>query len=226
MQSTSGGARGLRIGIIGAGRVGTAIARASLAAGHTVSVAGSGTPDQLALVARFTMPGVTIGSARDVVAGADLAIIAVPLKKFTTLDPGLFSGLTVIDVMNHWTPLDGVVPGFSGNPAPTSELVQHALPEARVVKTLNHIGYHELESDARPEGSPDRRALAIASDDAEAARLVAGFVDSLGFDPVIGGSLHDSAAFQPGTSIFDDRLDAAQTRAALDAFAARHLQEA
>ncbi|MFB2582403.1 NADPH-dependent F420 reductase [Herbiconiux sp. P15] len=215
MPSQPSGPQGLRIGIIGAGRVGTAIARAAVAAGHSVSVAGSGTPDELALVARFTMPGTRIGSASDVTAHADLVVLAVPLKKFATLDPAVFAGRTVIDVMNYWEPLDGHVPGFSDAEAPTSELVQRALPLAEVVKTLNHIGYHELEADARPPGAPDRRALAISSDHEEAARLVADFIDSLGYDPVFTGPLSGSAVLQPGTPIFDDRLDADRTRAAL-----------
>jgi predicted dinucleotide-binding enzyme len=209
----------LNIGIIGAGRVGTAIARAALRAGHQVSVAGSGTPEELALVARFTMPGARIDNARQVTAGADLVVIAVPLKKFPTLDPAIFAEHTVIDVMNLW------VSGFTDSEATTSEIVQRSLPSARVVKTLNHIGYHELESDARPVGAPDRRAIAIASDHHDAAELAASFVQSLGYDPVIADSLSSSAAFQPGTPIFDNRLDAASTRAVLATSASRALQE-
>jgi hypothetical protein len=226
MSPELSGASRLRVGIIGAGRVGTAIARASLAAGHTVRVAGSGTPANLDLVARFTMPGVDTGSARTVAADADLVVIAVPLKKFSMLDPALFAGHTVIDVMNYWEPLDGHVPGFSDTDLPTSEVVQRALSRSRVVKTLNHVGYHELESDARPAGAPDRRALAIAADDPEAIRLVSAYIDSLGYDPVAAGKLHESAALQPDTTIFDDRLDAERIRAALDTFASTTLQEA
>jgi predicted dinucleotide-binding enzyme len=225
MESSSNEARSLNIGIIGAGRVGTAIARAALRAGHQVSVAGSGTPEELALVARFTMPGARIDNARQVTAGADLVVIAVPLKKFPTLDPAIFAEHTVIDVMNLWEPLDGFVSGFTDSEATTSEIVQRSLPSARVVKTLNHIGYHELESDARPVGAPDRRAIAIASDHHDAAELAASFVQSLGYDPVIADSLSSSAAFQPGTPIFDNRLDAASTRAVLATSASRALQE-
>lgn len=216
----------LRVGIIGAGRVGTAIARLASDVGHEVSVAGSGTPEQVRLVARFTMPGVHVGSPGDVVADADLVVVAVPLKRFSQLETSLFVGRIVVDVMNYWEPLDGHVPGFSDATLPTSEIVQRALPGARVVKTLNHIGYHELESDARPPGAVDRRALAVAADDEGAARLVAGFVDSLGFDPVLAGSLRASLAMQPGTTVFEDRLNADRTRAALDAAASTALQEA
>lgn len=216
----------LRVGIIGAGRVGTSIARLASDVGHKVSVAGSGTPEQVRLVARFTMPGAHVGSVSEVVADADLVVVAVPLRRFSELETSLFDGRIVVDVMNYWEPLDGYVPGFSDAELPTSEIVQRALPGARVVKTLNHIGYHELESDARPPGAADRRALAIAADDEGAARLVAGFVDSLGFDPVLAGPLRASLAMQPGTTVFEDRLDADRTRTALDAAASTALQEA
>jgi predicted dinucleotide-binding enzyme len=201
----------LTVGVIGAGRVGSAVARAAVGAGHRVRVAGSGTPDELALVARFAMPGAEAVSAHEAASGVDLVIVAVPLKRFREIDSSMLVGHVVVDVMNYWEPLDGFVPGFSDVNAPTSEIVQRSLPGASVVKTLNHIGYHELESDARPAGASDRRALAIASDDEEAAALVAGFVDSLGFDAVFAGRLRDSAVMQPGTPVFDGRLDAALT---------------
>jgi predicted dinucleotide-binding enzyme len=208
-------ARRLRLGIVGAGRVGTTIARLALGAGHEVAVAGAGSAADLAMVGRFTMPGAVTTDARGAVAGADVVVIAVPLKRFRDLDPTLFAGHVVIDAMNLWEPLDGVVEGFSDAPVTTSEVVQQALPGARVVKTLNHIGYHELESDAMPAGDPNRRALAIASDFPDAAHMVATLVDSLGFDPVLAGRLAHARAFQPGTEIFDGRLGADAIRSAL-----------
>ena len=71
------------------------------------------------------------------------------------------------------------------------------------MKSLNHIGYRELEVDGREAGSVDRRALALASDDNDAKALVAGFIDRLGYDPIDAGPLSAGRLFQPGTDIFN-----------------------
>jgi len=84
----------------------------------------------------------------------------------------------------------------------TSEVVQDFLAGSSVVKTLNHIGYKDLESLARPAGAPDRRALALAGDDEAARAAVGTFLDRLGYDPVDAGPLAAGRAFEPDTPIF------------------------
>lgn len=71
------------------------------------------------------------------------------------------------------------------------------------MKTLNHIGYHDLEEHAAPPGTPSRRALAIASNDEDAAIQVRDMLDRFGFDGIYSGALHTGRAFEPGTQIFD-----------------------
>jgi 8-hydroxy-5-deazaflavin:NADPH oxidoreductase len=85
-----------------------------------------------------------------------------------------------------------------------------------VVKTLNHIGYHELESDLLPPQSPNRRALVVASDDADAAATVMEMIDRFGFDPVFSGPLISGVAVQPGTVIFGGPLTADDIRRELE----------
>ncbi len=71
--------------------------------------------------------------------------------------------------MNYWPRTDGVLEEFEGDIS-SSEVVQRFLPETRSVSMLNHIGYHDIEHEALPPGHPERRALAVGGDDAEARR--------------------------------------------------------
>ena len=88
-------------------------------------------------------------------------------------------------------------------------------PRARVVKSLNHLGYHEMEDDSMAAGSPLRRALAVVGDDADARAVVAEIIDELGFDPVDGGELRHGVALEPGHPAFGRELSAGELAALL-----------
>lgn len=195
------------IGVLGVGRVGSALARQALAAGYTVNVASSKAPDQIALLAEVVIPGSTAVTAEQAAREADIVVLAVPLHKYRTLPVDALAGKVVIDAMNYWAPIDGTISEFEERSS--SEVVQEFLPKSRVVKSIGHIGYHELESDGRPAGTPGRRALGIASDDAGAKAVVAEFIDALGYDVVDAGPLAAGEHFQPGTPIFSGRHTAA-----------------
>jgi len=192
------------IGILGAGRVGTALARQALKAGYEVKLATAKPPADIALIAEFTAPGAKAVSAEEA-AEADIVVLAMPLFRYAQVSPDKLAGRVVVDAMNYWAPVDGTMPVFEGE-ASSSEVVQQHLREARLVRTLNHIGYHELEEQALPAGHADRQALAIAGDDPEARSIVAGFIDSLGYDPVDAGPLAAARKFSAGTPIFGSRL--------------------
>jgi 8-hydroxy-5-deazaflavin:NADPH oxidoreductase len=202
------------IGILGAGRVGTAVARQALKAGYEVRIATAKPAEQIAMIVEIVTPGAQAVEAAEA-ASADLVVVAVPLHKYRTLDPSLLVGKTVIDVMNYWAPTDGEIDDFEGDPRTSSEIIQNFLAGAAVVKSLNHIGYHELEEDGQPARTPGRRALALAGDHEDAKTLVAGFLDWLGYDPVDAGPLAAGRAFQPGTQIFNGSHTADQLRTLL-----------
>lgn len=204
------------IGVLGVGRVGAAVARQALKAGYRVKVATAKPVEEIELIVQVVVPGAVAVSAAEA-AAADLVIVAVPLHKYRTLDPALLTGKTVIDVMNYWAPTDGEIDDFENDPRTSSEIIQDFLAGSHVVKSLNHIGYHELEEDDRPAGSPGRRALALAGDHEEAKTRVAGFLDRLGYDPVDAGPLAAGRAFQPGTQIFNGSHTADQLRTLLAA---------
>ena len=192
----------MKIGILGAGKAGTSIARAAIAAGDEVAIAASGDAERIRLFIEVLVPGAVPATAADAVRDADLVVLAVPMHKFRRIDPALLDGKVVIDVMNYWQPIDGDIPELDDAPQGTSVIVQSAFPGARIVKSLNHLGYHELEEDARPAGEPGRRAVAAAGDDAGAVDRVLAFIDAIGFDPVDAGSLAEGVALQPGSPLF------------------------
>lgn len=204
------------IGILGAGRVGTAVARQALKAGYEVRIATAKPADEIALLVEIIAPGGVAVTAAEA-AGADIVVVAVPLHKYRTLDPDLLTGRTVIDAMNYWAPVDGEVDDFENDNRTSSEIVQDYLSGSDLVKTLNHIGYHDLEEDDREPGFESRRALALAGDNDDANAQVARFIDRLGYDPVDAGPLATGRAFQPGTGIFNGSHTADQLRSSLTA---------
>jgi 8-hydroxy-5-deazaflavin:NADPH oxidoreductase len=190
----------LRLGIVGAGKLGTTLARAAVAAGYDVAISGSGPADDIALTVDVLAPGARAATTDEVVRHADVVVLAVPTHRFRELEPDLFAGKILVDAMNYWEPVDGDDPELASAADGTSVVVQERFPSARVVKSLNQLGYHELEETRRTEGAPDRVAIAAAGDDRLAVREVMRLVDRLGFDPVDAGALEDGRALEPDGS--------------------------
>lgn len=190
------------IAVLGAGHVGPAIARVAIDAGYPVTIAASGDPGKIALITQVLVPGAEPRWAADAVKDADLVVLAIPLHKFATFDPALVAGKVVIDTMNYWPPVDGVQDLFEDHRYGSSEIVQRRLTGSTVVKTFNHLGYHELEADRRPPGSPDRRALGVAGDNPYAVATVADLVERIGYDAVRLDSLSAGRILEPGGPVF------------------------
>ena len=191
------------IAVLGAGHVGPAIARLALSANHRVAIATSGTPGDLALVTQLLIPGAEPRWAADAIHGADIVVLAMPLHRFLRMDPKDLSGKLVIDAMNYWPPTDGrLPPPFDDEDINTSEVIAERLNNTTVVKTLNHVGYHELENYARPDGFADRRALGVAGDDPDAVATISAFIDRIGYDGLPVGPLSAGRVLQPGGPVF------------------------
>jgi 8-hydroxy-5-deazaflavin:NADPH oxidoreductase len=199
---SSGEATDRRLGIVGAGKAGTAIARAAVAGGYDVAISGSGPADRIELIVEVLAPGARAFSTEEVVAYAGLIVLAIPLHRFRELRRDLFSGKILVDAMNYWDEIDGVDGPFATAPAGTSVLVQEWFPSARVVKSLNHLGYFKFEKSRLPKGTQGRIAIAAAGDDRAAVAAVLELIDTLGFDPVDAGNLQHGLALQPGGPVF------------------------
>lgn len=196
------------IAVLGAGHVGSAFARVAIEAGYRVLIAASGDPQKIALISEVLTPGAEPRWAAEAVAEADAVILAIPLHRFHAIDTDLLSGKIVVDVMNYWAPIDGVQPMFEDPELGSSEIVQQRLAGSRVVKSFNHIGYHELESERQSAGSPGRQALGIAGDDEAAVDAVAELVEGVGYDALRVGGLASGRILQPGGPVFGALLTA------------------
>ena len=209
-----------RIAVLGAGHVGPVIARVALEAGYHVSIAASGDPEQIELIAQVLAPGAEPRRAADAVEEAGIVVLAIPLHKFTTLDPSLLDGKLVVDAMNYWPPVDGVQEMFEDHRYSSSEIVQRRLVRSTVVKTLNHLGYHQLEDERRPRGSPQRRALGVAGDDPRAVDVVAELIERIGYDAVRFDRLSAGRLLEPGGPVFGASLHRSEFELAVRAEAA------
>src|SRR5258707_13372139 len=189
-----------RVVIVDAGKLGTALARAALAAGYDVAVASSGPADRIALSLDVLAPGAVASTVEEVVEFADVIVLAVPAHRFRQLQSELFDGKILVDAMNYWPDTDGEDPELAEADGGSSVVVQAHFPAARVVTSLNQLGYHELDEYPRDPGAPDRIAVAAVGDDRLALRTVMHLIDRLGFDPVDGGPLAKGQVLEPHAS--------------------------
>ena len=159
---------------------------------YDVVISNSRGPETLAELVAELGPRARAATPAEAAAAADFAVVTVPLKNYKDIPVEPLAGKIVIDTNNYYWERDGHIPALDNGEATTSGLLQEHLPESKVAKGFNHIMAAEITTDGTPAGTPDRRALATASDYPEAAELVTRLYDEFGFDTVNIGLLTDS----------------------------------
>ncbi|WP_062463909.1 NADPH-dependent F420 reductase [Demequina soli] len=193
------------IGIIGAGRIGSNVARAAIRAGYDVLISNSRGPATLADLVEELGPHATAVTAEDAAKGAHMVLVAVPLEKIRELPRRALAHKIVIDANNYYPQRDGRIQALDANLSTTSELLQDLIPDAIVVKAFNNIFAAEIPQDGKPAGASNRRALPIAGDDSSAKHMVSSFLDVLGYDVVDVGPLSESWRVERGTPAYTKR---------------------
>jgi predicted dinucleotide-binding enzyme len=203
------------IGIIGAGHIGSALARAFSGLGYDVVISNSRGPETLTGLVAELGPKVTAATAEEAAAAADVAVVTVPLKALKDVPVEPLAGKIVLDTNNYYFERDGHFDALDRGETTTSQLLQDHLPASKVVKAFNHLYASDINADGLPEGDPNRRALGTASDFPEAVEFVTGVYDALGFDTVSAGPLSESWRLERDRPAYVARQTAAELRANL-----------
>jgi 8-hydroxy-5-deazaflavin:NADPH oxidoreductase len=206
----------LKIGIIGAGNIGSALTRHFTRLGHDVVVANSRGPETLADLAKET--GAKPVQVSEAPRGRDLVVVTIPEGKIPRLPRDLFKNAApdqiVIDTGNYYPrQRDGKIEGIE-NGLVESRWVEQQLGHP-VIKVFNNIYAEHLGKRGKPQGTAGRIALPVSGDDAKAKKVVMELVNDMGFDPVDAGGLDESWRQQPGTPVYASDFDEAGVRQAL-----------
>ncbi|MDN3359421.1 NAD(P)-binding domain-containing protein [Actinomadura sp. DC4] len=188
------------LGLIGSGYIGGTLARLAVAAGLDVVLSNSRGPETLAGLASEI--GARAATAEEAAAAGDWVVVTIPFKAYPQVPQAPLAGKVVLDTGNYYPQRDGQIAELDAGTATSSELVQRHLERSSVVKVFNNIYFEHLLSLARPSGAPDRTALPIAGDDAEAKASATSLLDTLGYDVFDVGPLAESWRTEPGTPVY------------------------
>lgn len=202
-------------GIIGSGNIGSNVARAVVARGHEVVIANSRGPGSLGDLVAELGPAARAATVEDAAAAAEVALVAVPLRAYRAVPVAPLAGKIVLDANNYYESRDGRFDEIDRGEATTSGLLQAHLVDAKVAKAFNHIRATEIVTDGAPAGTPNRRALATASDSADAIEFVTALYDEIGFDTVVIGPLSESWRIERDRPGYGIRLNRVELEAAL-----------
>ena len=186
----------MKIGVIGAGRIGANAARLFARAGHEVVISNSRGPETLSGIVEEIgndTRALTIEEAADF---GDVVLEAIPFWRYEELPADRLQGKIVIDASNYYPHRDGEI-NLDGLTS-TGAVARH-IHDSRVVKAFNTMYYERLANEGRP-GFPveERLVLLLAGDDEEAKGIVSRLIEEIGFAPIDTGSLKDSHRQEPG----------------------------
>jgi predicted dinucleotide-binding enzyme len=202
----------MRIGIIGAGHIGSTLARRFVDAGHEVGLANSRGPDSLRELVRSLGPRACAMTVHEAAQFGDVVVVSIPFGRYREIPTGGLDDKVVIDTNNYYPDRDGRFAELDTDQTTSSELLAAHLPGARVVKAFNSLYARSLAERGRPAGAPDRVAIPISGDDDEAKQMVAALIDEIGFDAIDAGRLAEGRRHQPGTPAYAVSVSAGELR--------------
>ena len=189
-------------GFIGSGNIGSTVARLAVNAGDDVVLSNSRGPETLADLVAELGPHARAATAAEAAVAGDVVVVTIPLRNYRDVPVDQLRGKIVLDTMNYYPGRDGQIAELDNESTTTSELLQTYLPDSHVVKVFNNIFFQHLASLARPAGDPERNALAIAGDDAQAKARVTELLDHIGYDTYDLGPLAEGWRIQRDTAAY------------------------
>jgi len=200
------------IGLIGAGHIGSQVARLAAKSGYDVVISNSRGPDTLSALVAELGPRARAATPADAAKAGDIVVVTIPLKNYRSVPVAPLVGKIVIDTNNYYPERDGHIPELDNETTTTAELLQSHLPQSKVVKAFNHIYAAQLTTDGLPAGAKNRRALVIAGNDREAKASVTHLLDQFGFDTVDAGPLKEGWRIQRDTPGYGPRRNAEELK--------------
>src|SRR5512146_1415512 len=203
----------MKIGILGAGRIGETAARLFITAGHEVAISNARGPESLRELVAGMGAKAQATTIQDAARFGEVVLLAVPWHREDALPkPEVLCGKIVIDAMNPYKPEGGF---FDLGEATSSEIVLSKLPGVRLVKAFNTIYYEHLAARGRKDlPVEERHAIYVAGDDAQAKETVSRLIEEIGFAPVDTGSLREGGRLQqPDSFIYNQTYTAREARA-------------
>ena len=209
----------MKIGVIGAGHIGSNAARLFVKAGNQVVISNSRGPQTLEELVEELGDNATAGTVEQARDFGDIVFISIPLGKYTDLPTEGWENKVVIDSNNYYPDRDGNMPELDKGKTTSSELLLRHLRGARLVKGFNTIWFEHLKTQGNTDLPLDeRRAIFIAGDDSDAKAVVAKLIEDIGFAAVDTGFLAEGGrSQQPGTAIYNKELTAAEAAKAVSA---------
>lgn len=180
------------VGIIGAGHIGSTLARGLVDRGYQVVISNSRGPETLTALVEDLGANASAGTVTDAAASGDVVIVTVPLAAIGDVPVEPLAGKIVIETNNYYWERDGHIAVLDDKLSTTTGLLQEHLPASKVAKAFNHIMSSDILTTGSPAGTEDRRALATASDHPDAVAFVTALYEEFGFDTVDVGSVAES----------------------------------
>jgi predicted dinucleotide-binding enzyme len=187
------------IGFIGSGKIGSALARLSVGAGHEVVLSNSRSPESLRGLVEELGSRARAATASGAAEAGDIVVVSIPMRAYRQVPVAPLHGKVVIDTLNYDPARQGVVNEIEAGDTPPHLLLQAHLDGSFVVKAFSTVFFKHLPQLVRSAGAPDRSAVPIAGNNAAAKAAATVLIDSLGYDAYDVGPLTESRRFAPGT---------------------------